>query len=626
MPSFEAPGALWLGMGAAGILLLWMLRPRRPRVRIPSVLLWAGSPTERQSARPWQRLHNHPLLWLQVVVTLLAALAAARPFLPAQGASQHLIVLLDASGSLRARDVLPDRFTVARETVAELARAMGPGQTMTVIRLDEEPHVLVASSSDAGQVASALQGQSASYGPADVATGLALAAGLTQGAAEWVMVTDGGLSVSEAAHRPSGTSLRTIQVGDAAGNVALVGLSTRAGGRGLSVQAGVRNLGTRPASGRVQLLADGQLVGAREWQLEPRGETFLSWADLPIVSACAEPGAAAEGTSPPCAAAPQVFEARLAGVDPSLNLLEQDDRAWAVVAPPRDARALLVTTGNLFLERAFTVQSNLRAFRAAPADWTSVATEGEPFPLLVLDRLWPDPPPNGNVLFVGPPTGLSFRPAEIRPRTGHPLLRHVDWSEVHVAAAQRLPLDTTWETVVDSDGGPLLAVREVGGQRQAALAFDLTQSDLALRPAFPILMANLLEWLLPGPSETARIVAPGGAATIDPAPLARQLWVEGPDTPRAELAPPWPPRAFRPPAPGLYRVVQQGDAGQQISMLVAEGYHPQEADLLPRPLAISVEGDTSPPLAQGALTWWPWLAALLLLFSLAEWWIDARWH
>src|SRR5687767_10992776 len=110
MPSIEAPGALWLGLAAPAILLLWMLRPRRPRVRIPSVLLWAVSPAERQSARPWQRLRNHPLLWLQLLVALIAALAAARPYLPAQGASQHLIVLLDASGSMRARDVSPDRF------------------------------------------------------------------------------------------------------------------------------------------------------------------------------------------------------------------------------------------------------------------------------------------------------------------------------------------------------------------------------------------------------------------------------------------------------------------------------------------------------------------------------------
>ena len=238
----------------------------------------------------------------------------------------------------------------------------------------------------------------------------------------------------------------------------------------------------------------------------------------------------------------------------------------------------------------------------------------------------PEALPAGNALVVGPPDGALFRPQEVRTRDGHPLLRHVDWSEVHVAAARRVPLDASWEPVVESDGGPLVAVREAGGQRQAVLTFDLTQSDLALRPAFPVLMANLLAWLLPRPDEAPRVVAPGGLATIEPAPLAQRVWVEGPDGARVELAPPWPPRPFRPPAPGLYRVVQAGEGSEQVSTLIAEGYHPQEADLEPRPLALAAEGDAPPPAAQGALAWWPWLAAAVLFVSLAEWWIDARGH
>src|SRR5437867_1866835 len=234
---FEAPSALWLGLAAPAILVLWMLRPRRPRVRVPSVLLWTGSSAERQSARPWQRLRQHPLLWLQIAVALLIAVAAARPFVPAQGASQHLIVLLDASGSMRAQDVAPDRFMAARTTVLDMARSMGPGQVMTVVRLDEEPRVLVASSADATQIAEALAAQTASYGPADAATGLALAAGLTQGPAEWIVVTDSGLAIPDDARRPAGTSLSIVQVGGAAGNVAVTGLAARAGPDGLTLQA-----------------------------------------------------------------------------------------------------------------------------------------------------------------------------------------------------------------------------------------------------------------------------------------------------------------------------------------------------------------------------------------------------
>src|SRR5947207_547073 len=79
--SWEQLGALWLGLAVPAIVVLWMLQPRRPRLRVPSLMLWSRSPAVRQSARPWQRLRNHPLLWIQIAAALLLALAAARPFL-----------------------------------------------------------------------------------------------------------------------------------------------------------------------------------------------------------------------------------------------------------------------------------------------------------------------------------------------------------------------------------------------------------------------------------------------------------------------------------------------------------------------------------------------------------------
>src|SRR5512142_1794350 len=145
--SLENPLALLAGLTIPAIIILWMLKPRRPRMRVPSVMLWPASPAERQSSRPWQRLRNHPLLWLQVAIAALLALSAARPFLPAEAAGRHLIVLLDASGSMRARDMTPDRFAAAKTAVLGIARSMGPDQQMTVIRLDEQPRVLAT---DAG--------------------------------------------------------------------------------------------------------------------------------------------------------------------------------------------------------------------------------------------------------------------------------------------------------------------------------------------------------------------------------------------------------------------------------------------------------------------------------------------
>lgn len=605
MPLLESPGAVWLLVTIPAIVLLWILRPLRPRLRVPSLFLWQGSPAERRSARPWQRLRNHPLLWIQLAIALLLALAAARPFLPADAAGQHLMVLLDASGSMRARDVPTDRFAAARSTVVDLARGLGPGQEMTVLRLDEQPRVLVAGARGADQVEQALSGERPSYGPPDVAAALALAAGLTRGPAEWVLVGDGGLTIPEGVHRPPDTGFRFLPVGSPAGNVAITGMAVRQEGENRVLQVGLRNYGGGPAVGRLQLLAEGQMVGAREWRLEAGAEDYVSWGHLLL--------------------GPVWYEARLSGVPQGSNALEQDDAAWVAAADAsEEVRVLLVSAGNGFLERMLSVHGNVRAFSASPSDWPGVASQEAAYPLTVLDRLWPERWPSGSALVVGAPVGESFRPREVWPRTDHPLLRYVDWSEVRVGEARRATLGDDWETVIDSDGGPLLAVRTDGGRRQAVLTFELSQSDLPLRPAFPVLMANLMEWLLPRPETAPRTVAPGAALSPEPSPLAQQLWAEAGDGTRYDLAPPWPPRPFRPPEPGLYSVVQSWEGERQRSLLVASGYHPQEADLSPRSIDIpAAKGEVSAP-ARGALPFWPWLVAGVVGLALVEWWVDAR--
>src|SRR5690606_39006537 len=126
---------------------------------------------------------------------------------------------------------------------------------------------------------------------------------------------------------------------------------------------------------------------------------------------------------------------------------------------------------------------------------------------------------------IGHPTAERFRPERILPDSAHPLMRYVDWSDVSIGGAYALPLDAAWRTVVDSPGGPLLATLEAGGRREAAVAFDLSDSDLALRPAFPVLVANLLEWLAPRGAGDPILAAPGEPVRIDPLPLSEAIRV-----------------------------------------------------------------------------------------------------
>lgn len=601
----EAPSAAWLGLAIPAILALWVLRPRRSRVRTPSLFLWQGAAVERHSARPWQRPRNHPLLWLQLLVALLLLGAALRPFLPAAAESRHVVVLVDASGSMRATDVAPTRFDVAMEEARALLESLGPGQRVSVIWVDEAPRILVADASP-GDARRLLVSQEPGYAAPDLAAAFALAEGVAPGVAEWVLITDGALDIPADERLPGGVSLRALSVvADSGGNVAVTGLRVRASGDLVSVQAAVRNTGRGPASGELVLTAEDTLVGAQSWTLAPGAETYLTWAGLPPIG--------------------RWFEARLSGVAAETNALAHDDQALAGVEAIAERRVLLVSDGNVFLERVFSVLGGVRADRVVPGEWQNVLGSGVPYDVVVFDGVWPSEPPDSNVLLIGHAEAERFVPERIRADPAHPLVRHVDWSDVSIRGAAELPVDASWEAVVTAAGEPLLAAREEASRRQVALAFSLSESDLALRPAFPVLIANLLEWLAPRGAGAPLEVVPGESVRVEPLPLTESIRVEGPTGSLGELAPPWPPAAFRPPAPGLYRIVQEGAAGSQEQLVMAAGYSAAEAHLTPRPIAVEgVRTDSTGGVPGSARSLWPWLAVAVLGVSLAEWWWDAR--
>lgn len=669
MPLWEAPGALALGLTLPAILLLYLLRRRRPRRRVSSLLLWPPAPPDQAANAPWQRLRPRLILWLQLALALLLTLAAARPLWAGGGlgGGLHRVVLLDASGSMRATDVDPTRFAAAVAAVREMAADLGPRDRLTVIRMDSEPQVLVAGATGTRPVAEALAGQEPEYGEADLEAALAVAAAVTgEEAAEWVLVTDGGLSLPPDFAPPPGVRLRQVTVGSHGRNVALTGLQLGESDGRLVAQVGVVNLGDRPVAGRVALVGLGPggpaPLGSQPFAVEPGETAYLTWPDLPPAEA---------------------FRAELTGLDPGENALAHDDSAVAVPSAGERPRVLLVAAeGGGFLEQVLLAHGGVEVYRVPPEDYAGVARGG--FDLTIFAGWRPEAWPAGSVLVVGPPEGAgsggpgvlppavgSFLPGPLAPvpgAEGHPVLRHVDWSEVHVARAQALALGEGWQPLVvapaagsaapagglgpgtalptgPSPGGaspggpsggspaaggegaaqhPLLAVQEDRGGRRAVLAFALQDSDLPLRPAFPVLMANLIDWLVPRPPVLAGDLRPGVSVPLPPLPLAEALYLEDPEGRRQDLAPPWPPAPLTPRMPGLHRLVQVRAGGQQVVSLVpVGGYLPGESRIAPAAVPLPDEIAGARP-AASPRPLWPWLVAAALILSFAEWWVDAR--
>ena len=108
---FQSPEALWLLLLAPALLAgyLVLLRRRTVALRFPSVdLLRVAAP------RAWRR-HVPAALFLLAVVGALCALARPMATITLPTHHRQVILAIDVSRSMLARDVPPNRFAAARE-------------------------------------------------------------------------------------------------------------------------------------------------------------------------------------------------------------------------------------------------------------------------------------------------------------------------------------------------------------------------------------------------------------------------------------------------------------------------------------------------------------------------------
>jgi Ca-activated chloride channel family protein len=186
--------------------------------------------------------------------------------------------------------------------------------------------------------------------------------------------------------------------------------------------------------------------------------------------------------------------------------------------------------------------------------------------------------------------------------------------------------------VLDSPEGPLLIAGERDGRNIAILAFDLHDSDLPLQPAFPLLVRNLVTYLLPpAAGGLPESIAPGRTVSIEPVTAdVSSIVVEDPLAVEHELA-----RTLEQSTvaygdtagAGVYYVTQY--AGDMIVAQEAFTVNlfardetvtpPNAAPGLPPGRAISSD---VPATEKREI--WPWVAALGLLLLMAEWLYSQR--
>jgi hypothetical protein len=511
--------------GAAALTALYLLRPRRRRVVVAFAPLWAPQHGERRSERWARRLRRWLSLALQLAVFALLLLAAADPQRVSAGGGRTVVVLVDRSASMSATDEPGTRLGAARARARALVAGLGSRDRALVASFAGDVTAETGLESDPDRLARAVDQIAPSEEPADLPRALAFAAAVAHERPRptIVLVSDGAFSEdararvrwsAPAASDEGGVSLagldvRWLAVGKRARNVALMAFAARrlpADPASVEAAVTVRNFGAAPASVTLEIRASGTATPVERVPLRLDAGATLRHV-LPDVAA---PGAR--------------LEARLVADAPAQDDLALDDRAFAAVPGLERRRVLRVGAPDLYLDGALlSMGTTVRVDRVRAEAAESTRARWPDYDAVIFDGVAPAPAPErGRFLYLaprGPGSPFAARgevkdPVISDARRAHPLLRQLDLADVNIRDTARLALAPGDVAVASSFGVPLVIARERRDLRVAALAFDPRRSDLPMRPAFPLLLANALGWLAGAPAQELLPAVVGGTARV----------------------------------------------------------------------------------------------------------------
>ncbi|NIL97788.1 MAG: VWA domain-containing protein [Planctomycetales bacterium] len=547
---------LVLGLVPLAIVALYFLKLKRQPLEVPSTYLWRKSIEDLHVNSLWQRLRRSLLLWLQLLLLLLIAMALLNPSWRATRlGGNRFIFVIDNSASMNAEDMVnaagkATRLTVARQRVEQLMDAMRTGDAAMIISFSDTANVVKEFTTDQRDLRRALDGLQPTSRRTSFSGALRLAAGLAnpgrignpededEAAADALpakMFVFSDFKLPEVADFSLGNLDPQLEMVGQPGsvNVGIVNFSTRRHPqRSDQVQALARleNFGPQPVTVTLELFLNGQSIDVQEARIpgEDAADPGQNFAQVAFTLDDVEAGVL-----------------RLVSDYP--DALPVDDQAWAVVNPPRRTRVLFVSAGNTAFEQALRTSKSqeLAEVRfAAPdilgrEDYRREAAAGR-YDLVIYDRCQPQEMPRCNTLWIGrlPMDGrwkFGNRidlPQIIDTERTHPLMQLLDLGNLDILESLEVQPPAGGTMLIESQGGAIFALAPREGFEDAVLGFEFQSTDeegkdyyntnWPRRRSFPVFVQEVIHHLANSEGKRA-------SAAVAPGQTYELHWPEGPD-------------------------------------------------------------------------------------------------
>lgn len=478
--TFATPIALlFLGLFIPTILF-YLLKQRRRRVEVSTLMFWDQILRDEQTVTSLTKLRKWLSLLLQLLFIALLTLALARPLLSGKiTGARRIILFIDTSASMLVKEGKETRFDRAKRQALDIVRGMSIGDSLMAIAVAAEPDVLYPFTDHKKELRQAIERLEPVQTETNFKKALHLLELLPTDSREThvYIVSDGAFEPVTIPPLPQ-MRFAYVRVGANADNIGITSFQVRplpATPRDFQVHLEITNHSSKDQKVPVELRINGQLVDAYEYPIAARKSVIRTLRQYSAQGGEVE---------------------LILGVDDAFAL---DNRAFALLPPPKPIQVKLVTENNVFLERALSTDDGIELEVVPPGKYAPTS----PADVTVFAGFHPAQTPLGNSIFVGDwPDDLGLirkgevtKPIFTEWQREHPINRHLALQNVSIEKSLTVEAPSGFEKLATSFNDPLILLRDSGGRKVLVTLFDTSSSDLPLRVAFPILLANAVRYL-----------------------------------------------------------------------------------------------------------------------------------
>lgn len=488
--SVQNPTYLWLALLLIIPLILYLLPMPRRRIAAGALFLWERFLARERFGRTSERFRRALGFALLAGILLCLVLAAAdltagRPSVKAS----HVVVLIDNSASMTAVADGISNLDRARSAAADLLSTLDADTTVTLIEAADQVRILDSSRAGSKQALEKLWKIEPFEGAVSIDKAIEQAfelAGAKDPQAMLYVFGDQAAAPGRWAGR--GHVWSAPPAGD---NVGITQVRAARRGNVIEVSFTIANFAMQPRTVSASVLANGNLARPAEPFTLAAGESAQKSVQFEESRGCR-------------------LQIRLEGAD----ALAADDWAYAVVPSLDDQRVAAVWPD--IKKRNFNVASVLAALQEQGAsgqviDLAAADAGGDQPAVSVyvneMPQSWPDEGRDGGCIILYPlkdgvleVKGVHAQDVTVDRQADHRLLVGADLRGLKVKNALKVEPPAWAEPLVWAGDQCVTWAGHVGRTKVLFVGIPLLQSGsrLPLVASFPTLMANAMEWMLPG--------------------------------------------------------------------------------------------------------------------------------